>query len=73
MGARCLAACVTAVVAAYAAAVAWVLASETVRPGDLGLCALLVGCGAASVELTHRTWEQERLTRDVYGIRDLSA
>jgi hypothetical protein len=70
---RWLAACVTAVIAANAAAVAWALASEPVRSGDLRLCAVFVGCGAASVELTRRAGEQEGLTRDVYGIWDLPA
>jgi hypothetical protein len=70
---RWLAVCVTAVIAANAAAVAWALASEPVRPGDLRLCAVFVGCGAASVELTRRAGEQEGLTRDVYGIWDLPA
>jgi len=51
---RWLAVCVTAVIAAYAAAVAGALASDQVRPGDLRLCAAFVGCGAASVELTRR-------------------
>ena len=68
---RWLAACVTAVIAAYAAAVAWALASEPVRPSDLRLCAVFVGCGAASVELTRRAGEREGLARDVYAIWDL--
>ena len=38
-----LAACTT-VVAAHAAAVARALITETVRPGDFGLCPALVGC-----------------------------
>ena len=66
-----LAACVTAVIATYATAVAWALASEPVRPGDLRLCAVFVGCGAASVELTRRAGEREGLARDVYAIWDL--
>ena len=70
---RWLAACVTAVIAAYAAAVAGALASTPVRPGDLRLCAVFVGCGAASVELTRRAGEREGLARDVYAIWDLSA
>ena len=70
---RWLAAFVTAVITAYAAAVAWALASASVRPGDLRLCAVLVGCGAASVELTRRAGEREGLTRDVYIIWDLAA
>ena len=70
---RWLAACVTAVIAAYAAAVAGALASCQVRPGDLRLCAVFVGCGAASVELTRRAGEREGLARDVYAIWDLSA
>jgi diguanylate cyclase (GGDEF)-like protein len=68
---RWLAACVTAVIAAYAAAVAWALASTPVRPGDLRLCAVFAGCGAASVELTRRAGEREGLTRDMYTIWDL--
>ena len=69
--ARWLAAWVTAVIATYAAAVAWALASESVRPGDLRLCAVFVGCGAASVELTRPAGEREGLARDVYAIWDL--
>ena len=70
---RWLAACVTVVIAAYAAAVAGALASTPVRAGDLRLCAVFVGCGAASVELTRRAGEREGLARDVYAIWDLSA
>ena len=70
---RWLAACVTAVIAAYAAAAAGALASAPMRPGDLRLCAVFVGCGAASVELTRRAGEREGLIRDVYIIWDLSA
>ena len=70
---RWLAACVTAVIAAYAAAAAEALASTPVRPGDLRLCAVFVGCGVASVELTRRAGEREGLTRDVYIIWDLAA
>ena len=70
---RWLAACITAVIAAYAAAAAGALASTPVRPGDLRLCAVFVGCGAASVELTRRAGEREGLTRDVYAIWDLAA
>ena len=43
------------------------------RPSDLRLCAVFVGCGAASVELTRRAGEREGLARDVYAIWDLSA
>ena len=70
---RWLAACITAAIAAYAAAVAGALASTPVRPGDLRLCAVFIGCGAASVELTRRAGEREGLTRDVYIIWDLAA
>jgi diguanylate cyclase (GGDEF)-like protein len=70
---RWLAACVTAVIVAYAAAVAGAIASTPVRSGDLRLCAVFVGCGAASVELTRRAGEREGLARDVYAIWDLSA
>jgi diguanylate cyclase (GGDEF)-like protein len=37
------------------------------------LCAVFIGCGAASVELTRRAGEREGLTRDVYAIWDLPA
>ena len=70
---RWLAACVTTVIAAYAAAAAGALASTPARPGDLRLCAVFVGCGAASVELTRRAGEQEGLARDVYAMWDLPA
>ncbi len=70
---RWLAACITAVITAYAAAAAGALASTPMRPGDLRLCAVFVGCGAASVELTRRAGEREGLARDVYAIWDLSA
>ena len=51
---RWLAACIIAVITAYVAVAAGALASTPVRPGDLRLCAVFVGCGAASVELTRR-------------------
>jgi diguanylate cyclase (GGDEF)-like protein len=70
---RWLAACVTAVIAAYVAAVAGALTSDQVRLGDLRLYAVFVGYGAASVELTRRAGEREGLARDVYAIWDLSA
>ena len=70
---RWLAAYVTAVIVAYAAATAGALTSTPVRPGDLRLCAVFIGCGAASVELTRRAGEREGLTRDVYVIWDLPA
>src|SRR5580658_6549937 len=70
---RWLATCVIAVIAAYAIAIAGALAFDQVRPGDLRLCAVFVGCGAASVELTRRAGEREGLARDVYAIWDLSA
>ena len=70
---RWLAACVTAVITAYAAVAAGALASAPMRPGDLRLCAVFVGCGAASVELTRRAGEREGLARDVYAIWDLQA
>ena len=65
---RWLAIYVSTVIAAYAAAVAWALASASARPDDLRLCAVLVGCGAASVELTRRAGEWEGLAQDVYAI-----
>src|SRR5579872_7052567 len=70
---RWLATYITAVIAAYVAVVAGALATTSVRPGDLRLCAVFVGCGAASVELTRRAGEREGLARDVYAIWDLPA
>ena len=70
---RWLAACVTAVIAAYVAVTVEALASTPVRAGDLRLCAVFIGCGAASVELTRRAGEREGVTRDVYAIWDLAA
>jgi diguanylate cyclase (GGDEF)-like protein len=70
---RWLAACITAVITAYVTVAAGALASTPVRSGDLRLCAVFVGCGAASVELTRRAGEREGLTRDVYIIWDLAA
>ena len=70
---RWLATYVTAVIAAYAAAIAGTVASGQMRPGDLRLCAVFIGYGAASVELTRRAGEREGLARDVYAIWDLSA
>src|SRR6202167_5769505 len=70
---RWLASYVTAVIAAYVAVAAAALSSTPVRPGDLRLCAVFVGCGAASVELTRRAGEREGLARRVYAIWDLSA
>ena len=70
---RWLATYVTAVIAAYAAAIAWSAVSGQMRPGDLRLCAVFIGYGAASVELTRRAGEREGLARDVYAIWDLSA
>jgi diguanylate cyclase (GGDEF)-like protein len=70
---RWLAAYITAVIAVYTAVAAWALASTPMRADDLRLCAVFVGCGAASVELTRRAGEREGLVRDVYAIWDLSA
>lgn len=68
-----LAACVTAVITVYAVAIAGALAYSPVQSGDLRLCAVFIGCGAASVELTRRAGEREGLARDVYALWDLSA
>ena len=61
--ARWLAASVTALIAACAAAVAWALPSEPVRLGDPQPCAVFVGCGAVSVKLTRRAGEQAERPR----------
>ena len=55
-----------------AAIVAAVLALPTPVPlRDLGLCAALLACSAATVELTKRAGENIGLVRDVYAVWEL--
>lgn len=68
---RRLAAFVAAVVAAYIVAVVAAAAQTSFSLHDLALFALLLGFGAASIELTRRSGEPAGLIMDVYGIWQL--
>jgi diguanylate cyclase (GGDEF)-like protein len=62
---------VLAVTAGYLAALAVAAAHTTVRVHDIALFALLLGFGAASIELTRRSGEPAGLIMDVYGVWQL--
>jgi diguanylate cyclase (GGDEF)-like protein len=68
---RWLATFVTAVVAAYLAAVVAASTQTSFSLHDLALFALLLGFGAASIELTRRSGEPAGLIMDVYGVWQL--
>ena len=62
---------VLAVMAAYVAAIAVAASATSPQPRELLLFGLLLGCSAASVELTRRTGENAGLIKDVYGVWEL--
>src|ERR1019366_7418007 len=62
---------VAAVITAYAAAIGVAASQTAFSLHDLALFALLLGFGAASIELTHRSGEPAGLTMDVYGVWQL--
>src|ERR1700761_4593868 len=64
---------IVGVVTAYCAAVAAGVAVTPVKISQLWLFALVLACGAASVELTRRSGEPGGVDRDVYAIWDLPA
>ena len=68
---RRLAVFVTAVVAAYLAAVAVAAAQTSFSLHDLALFALLLGFMMASIELTRRAGDPAGLSMDVYGVWQL--
>jgi diguanylate cyclase (GGDEF)-like protein len=68
---RWLAVVVTAVITGYLAAVGVAASRTTLRVHDVALFALLLGFGAASIELTRRSGEPAGLIRDVYGVWQL--
>jgi diguanylate cyclase (GGDEF)-like protein len=68
---RWLAIFVMVVNAAYVAAIAVAVSQTTFRVHDIELFALLLGFGAASIELTRRSGEPAGLIRDVYGVWQL--
>ncbi|HEX3964620.1 MAG TPA: GGDEF domain-containing protein [Trebonia sp.] len=62
---------VLAVICAYVAWVAVAANGFTVRAHDLVLVAALLGCGAATVELTRRASEPSGIVKDVYAVWEL--
>jgi diguanylate cyclase (GGDEF)-like protein len=68
---RWLAVFVMAVTAGWAAALAAAVSQTRFGLRDLALFALLLGFGAASIELTRRSGEPAGLIRDVYGVWQL--
>jgi diguanylate cyclase (GGDEF)-like protein len=70
---RWLVAFVLAVVAADLAAIGVAASVTTVTESNLALFGLLVGCTAASVELTRKAGEQGGMIKDVAGVWELPA
>jgi diguanylate cyclase (GGDEF)-like protein len=70
---RWLVAFVLAVVAADLAAIGVAASVTTVTGSNLALFGLLVGCTAASVELTRKAGEQGGMIKDVAGVWELPA
>ena len=70
---RWLVAFVLAVIAADLAAIGVAASVTTVTGSNLALFGLLVGCTAASVELTRKTGEQGGMIKDVAGVWELPA
>jgi diguanylate cyclase (GGDEF)-like protein len=62
---------VLAVICAYVAWVAVAANGFTIRAHDLVLVAALLGCGAATVELTRRASEPSGIVKDVYAVWEL--
>jgi diguanylate cyclase (GGDEF)-like protein len=62
---------VLAVTCAYVAWVAVAANGFTIRAHDLVLVATLLGCGAATVELTRRASEPSGIVKDVYAVWEL--
>jgi diguanylate cyclase (GGDEF)-like protein len=68
---RWLAAFVTGVTTAYLLAIGIGASQTTFRLHDIELFALLLGFGAASIELTRRSGDPAGLSMDVYGVWQL--
>jgi len=68
---RWLVAFVLAAIAADLAAIGVAASSTTITRSNLALFALLLGCTAASVELTRRSGEQGGMIKDVQGVWEL--
>ena len=70
---RWLVAFVLAVIAADLAVIGVAASSTEVTGSNLALFGLLVGCTAASVELTRKSGEQGGMIKDVAGVWELPA
>jgi diguanylate cyclase (GGDEF)-like protein len=70
---RWLVAFILAVIATDLTAIGVAAASVTTTRGDLALFGLLLGCTAASVELTRKSGEQGGMIKDVQGVWELPA
>ena len=70
---RWLVAFVLAVIAADLAAIGVAASSTAITDGNLALFGLLLGCTAASVELTRKSGEQGGMIKDVQGVWELPA
>src|ERR1700757_3901171 len=70
---RWLVAFVLAVIATDLTAIGIAASSITTTRGDLALFGLLLGCTAASVELTRKSGEQGGMIKDVQGVWELPA
>jgi diguanylate cyclase (GGDEF)-like protein len=70
---RWLVAFVLAVIAADLAAIGVAASSTAITGSNLALFGLLVGCTAASVELTRKSGEQGGMIKDVAGVWELPA
>ena len=70
---RWLVAFVLAVIAADLTAIGVAASSTAITRGNLALFGLLLGCTAASVELTRKSGEQGGMIKDVQGVWELPA
>src|SRR6185369_4557868 len=70
---RWLVAFVLAIIAADLAALVVAASSTAITTDNLALFGLLVGCTAASVELTRKSGEQGGMIKDVQGVWELPA
>src|SRR5690349_19689775 len=70
---RWLVAFVLAVIATDLSAIGVAASSAAITRGNLALFGLLLGCTAASVELTRKSGEQGGMIKDVQGVWELPA
>src|ERR1700751_1811862 len=70
---RWLVAFILAVIVTALTAIGFGASSATITRGNLALFGLLLGCTAASVELTRKSGEQGGMIKDVQGVWELPA